>query len=47
MTALMDVPLTVEYYYKVRWGYQAEFQALFRKSHYSPDIMAKIDNTRS
>ncbi|MDQ3698426.1 MAG: hypothetical protein M3373_10460 [Gemmatimonadota bacterium] len=23
----------VEYYYKVRWGYQAEFLALFRKNH--------------
>lgn len=26
-------PFTVEYYYKVRWGYAAEFIRLFRKNH--------------
>lgn len=25
---------TVEYYYKVKWGFQAEFIALFKKNHY-------------
>ncbi|MCU0395395.1 MAG: hypothetical protein MUF29_05775 [Chitinophagaceae bacterium] len=27
-------PYTEEYYYKVKWGYQEEFLALFRKYHY-------------
>ncbi|MBV9082973.1 MAG: hypothetical protein JOZ62_09870 [Acidobacteriaceae bacterium] len=27
-------PYTVEYYYKVRWGHQEEFQQLFLKNHY-------------
>lgn len=26
-------PFTVEYYYRVRWGQQAEFLRLFRKNH--------------
>ena len=26
-------PFTVEYYYRVRWGHQAEFLRLFRKNH--------------
>jgi hypothetical protein len=26
-------PYVVEYYYKARWGHQAEFLALFRKNH--------------
>jgi hypothetical protein len=29
-----DQPYTVEYYYKVQWGHQQEFQALFLKNHY-------------
>ena len=28
-----DERFVVEYYYKVRWGYQDEFLALFRKNH--------------
>ncbi|MBC7790038.1 MAG: hypothetical protein H7Z74_08830 [Anaerolineae bacterium] len=27
-------PYVVEYYYKVKWGYQSEFIELFRKNHY-------------
>ncbi len=27
-------PFVVEYYYKVRWGQQEEFIALFRKNHF-------------
>ena len=27
-------PYTVEYYYKVQWGHQQEFQQLFLKNHY-------------
>jgi hypothetical protein len=26
-------PFVIEYYYKVRWGYQEEFLTLFRKNH--------------
>lgn len=29
-----DNTYTVEYYYKVKWGYQAEFISLFKKNHY-------------
>ncbi len=32
MAAAQD-GFVVEYYYKVRWGYQQEFLALFRKNH--------------
>src|SRR5512139_2090355 len=28
-----DEPFVIEYYYKVRWGHQEEFLALFRKNH--------------
>ena len=28
-----DEPFVVEYYYRVRWGHQEEFLALFRKNH--------------
>jgi hypothetical protein len=28
-----DVPRPVGYYYKVRWGFQAEFERLFMKNH--------------
>ena len=34
MATPMDAPVTVEYYYKVRWGFQEEFLELFRKNHY-------------
>ena len=27
-------PYAIEYYYKVKWGYAAEFWALFLKNHY-------------
>ena len=29
-----DQPYTIEYYYKVKWGYQQEFLDLFLKNHY-------------
>lgn len=32
--AAPDQPYTVEYYYKVQWGRQQEFQQLFLKNHY-------------
>jgi hypothetical protein len=28
-----DKPVTVEYYYRVRWGFQQEFERLFFKNH--------------
>jgi len=28
-----EKPYTVEYYYKIKWGYQEEFLTLFRKNH--------------
>jgi hypothetical protein len=32
-TAAPAEPFVIEYYYKVRWGHQDEFLALFRKNH--------------
>jgi hypothetical protein len=29
-----EAPRTVAYYYKVRWGFQDEFERLFLKNHY-------------
>jgi hypothetical protein len=29
-----DTPQVVAYYYKVRWGFQEEFERLFMKNHY-------------
>lgn len=38
-----DQPYTVEYYYKVQWGHQAEFLQLFLKNHYP--LLQKIQST--
>jgi hypothetical protein len=32
--AAEDTPVQVAYYYKVRWGFQQEFERLFLKNHY-------------
>jgi hypothetical protein len=32
--AAQDKPVSAAYYYKVRWGFQAEFERLFFKNHY-------------
>ncbi len=29
-----EKPVTVQYYYRVRWGFQQEFERLFFKNHY-------------
>jgi hypothetical protein len=29
-----DAPVSAAYYYRVRWGFQAEFERLFFKNHY-------------
>jgi hypothetical protein len=28
------LPVTIDYYYRVRWGYHDEFWQLFRRNHY-------------
>ena len=33
VSARAEEPFVVEYYYRVRWGHQAEFLRLFRKNH--------------
>jgi len=38
-----DQPYTMEYYYKVQWGYQQEFLQLFLKNHYP--LLRKIAET--
>ena len=35
-----DKPVRVAYYYKVRWGFQQEFERLFLKNHY-PVLVAQ------
>jgi hypothetical protein len=40
-----DAPVTAEYYYKVKWGYQDEFIELFRKNHY-PVLMEQVKSGR-
>jgi hypothetical protein len=38
-------PYGVEYYYKVRWGHQEEFLALFRKNHW-PVLKKQVETGR-
>jgi hypothetical protein len=38
-----DQPYTIEYYYKLQWGHQAEFLQLFLKNHYP--LLKKIQST--
>lgn len=40
-----DEPVTVAYYYKVKWGYQEEFLELFKKNHY-PVLAEQIKSGR-
>jgi hypothetical protein len=40
-----DTPLTIAYYYKVRWGFQAEFERLFLKNHL-PLLLAQKEQGR-
>ena len=37
-----DKPYVVEYYYKTKWGYAAEFIRLFKKNHY-PILKKQIE----
>jgi hypothetical protein len=41
----MQPNFTVEYYYKVKWGHQEEFLALFRKNHL-PLLQKQIESGR-
>jgi hypothetical protein len=43
--SLGEKPFTVEYYYKVRWGFQEEFIRLFKKNHY-PILKKEIEMGR-
>jgi hypothetical protein len=43
--AAQDKPYTVAYYYKVRWGFQQEFERLFLKNHH-PVLMAMKESGR-
>jgi hypothetical protein len=38
--AAPEQPVTAAYYYKVRWGFQSEFERLFFKNHY-PILMSQ------
>jgi hypothetical protein len=38
-------PVTIAYYYRVKWGYQDEFLELFKKNHY-PVLEAHIKTGR-
>ena len=40
-----DQPYTVEYYYKVQWGHQQEFQQLYLKNHY-PLLQKMVEKGR-
>jgi hypothetical protein len=31
---MSDTPVTIAYYYRVRWGHHDEFLSLFRRNHY-------------
>lgn len=39
---LADKPFTVEYYYKIKWGYFDEFMELYMKNHW-PSIKSSIE----
>ena len=39
---LADKPFTVEYYYKIKWGYFDEFMDLYMKNHW-PSIRSSIE----
>lgn len=44
-TQTQDKPYTVEYYYKAKWGYAAEFLRLYRKNH-QPLLMKQMETGR-
>ena len=44
-SAADEAPLPIAYYYKVRWGFQAEFERLFLKNHL-PLLLAQKEQGR-
>jgi len=38
-------PVTVQYFYKIRWGFQDEFVELFERNHW-PLLRAQIESGR-
>lgn len=40
-----DQPYAMEYYYKVKWGHQAEFLDLFLRNHY-PLLLKQVETGR-
>ncbi|MGI8782150.1 MAG: hypothetical protein ACR2L2_00660 [Acidobacteriota bacterium] len=40
-----EKPFVVEYYYKAKWGYAAEFIRLFKKNHY-PLLLKEMEEGR-
>jgi len=46
LAAAEEKPVRVAYYYKVRWGFQAEFERLFLKNHYPLLLAQKKEGTR-
>jgi hypothetical protein len=38
-----DQPFTVEYYYRIKWGYEDEWMSLYQKNHW-PILMAEMEN---
>lgn len=45
MTAFTDRPITIAYYYRVRWGRHDEFLSLFRRNHY-PILADQLESGR-
>ncbi len=43
--ASKEEPVTVAYFYKVKWGYQNEFLELYKKNHY-PVLKAMVKSGR-
>jgi hypothetical protein len=41
-----DKPVRAAYYYKVRWGFQQEFERLFLKNHYPLLLAQKAEGGR-
>jgi hypothetical protein len=40
-----ESPVIIEYYYKIKWGFQDEFIELFKKNHY-PLLKAQVESGR-
>ena len=45
ISALLNQPYAIEYYYKVKWGHAEEFIALFKKNHL-PVLLKQVESGR-